>query len=141
MFIHWKVIRLVGILFLFFALLAACGSPKTVVVKMSQEDFNQQKFLCQDYGLLVKFQPGKLLCYGEFEGEQMIIELVAEVVDGNGRFQIVRFTQGGEELGLQQLAELNAGMEQDLYIYPNEDYIISAIDITEDGLVVTSSLK
>ena len=141
MFIHRKVIRQVGFLFLFLALLAGCSSPKTVVVKMSQKDFNQQKFLCQDYGLVVNFLPGRLLCSGEFQGEEVFIELIAEVVDGNGRFRITRFTQGGEEIGVQQLTEMNTEMEQDLYIYPDEAYTISAIEITEDELIVTSTKK
>jgi hypothetical protein len=141
MFVYRKVIRQVGFLFLFFGLLAGCGTPNTVVIKMSQKDFNQQKFLCQDYGLVVNFLPGKLLCSGEFQGEEVFIELIAEVVDGNGRFRITRFTQGGVEIGVQQLTELNAEMEQDLYIFPDEAYTITTIEITEDELIVTSTKK
>lgn len=135
-----KIFKLIGYLGLLIFLMG-CGSDNTVTMSMDQDEFNQQKFLCQEYGLWVDFQPGKMVCSGEYQGEQVTIEIIAEAVDGNGLFKIVRFSQGDEEIGMQQLAELNKEMEQDMYIYPDEKYSITSIEITEDELIINSVKK
>jgi hypothetical protein len=135
-----KIIKIVLCLVLISAFAVACGPPETITDTITEAEFNQEDFLCRDYGLVVDFQPGKMVCNGEFEGKVVVVEIVAEVVDGNGRFQILRLTVDGVDLAPEEFADLNAGLAEET-ITPEEGYAVASVIITDSELTITSSLK
>jgi hypothetical protein len=135
-----ETIKIVLCLALISAFAVACGPPKTITDTITEAEFAQEEFLCQDYGLAVDFQPGKMVCSGEVEGKQIVVEIMAEVVDGNGRFQILRLTADGVDLAPEELADLNAGLAEET-LTPEEGYAVTSIVITDSELTITSSLK
>jgi len=135
-----KTARLVFCLVLMAAYMTACGPPETITETISEAEFQQEEFLCQDYALTVDFQPGKLVCSGYLEGDQVVVELIPKVEAGMVHFQILRFMVQGEERRLDDFADLNAELAKDTYS-AEEGYAISSIIITDNDLTITSNLK
>ncbi len=135
-----KIIEIVLCLVIISAFATACGPPETVTETITEEEFRQEEFLCQDNGLEVDFQPGKMVCSGELEGEQVVVEIIAEVVNGEGRLQILRFSRDGVNLAPEEFADLNAALAEEAWI-PEEGYAVTSIIITDSELTITQSLK
>jgi hypothetical protein len=138
---HYKIIKVVLCLVLILAFAAACGPPETITDTITEEEFRQEEFLCQDNGLEVDFQPGKMVCSGELEGEQVVIEINAKAVDGEWSLQILRFSRDGVNLTPEEFADLSAGLAQETTITPEEGYAVTSIIITDSELTITQSLK
>ena len=119
---------------------AACGPPKTVTQSMSEAEFKQEAFLCRNNGLDADLQPGKIVCTGDLDGQSLVVNIVAEIVDGNIIFQIVDATADGKVLAPEEYADLNAEMAADIY-YPEENYAITSVVITDSDLTITMQLK
>jgi hypothetical protein len=136
-----KIIEIVLCLVIISAFATACGPPETITETITEEEFRQEEFLCQDNGLEVDFQPGKMVCSGELEGEQVVVEIIAEVVDGEGHLQILRFSSDGVNLAPEEFADLSAGLAQETTITPDEGYAVTSIIITDSELTITQSLK
>jgi hypothetical protein len=119
---------------------AACGPAKTITDTITEADFQQVQFICQDHGLYADFQPGKIVCSGEFEGKPVVIQLIPKISDGKGYFQVQLFTSGGEVLAPEDYAELNDELSQDTFS-SQDGYAITSIVITHDDITITSSLK
>ena len=118
----------------------ACGPPETLTDTFTEDEFRQEEFLCQDHGLEIDFRPGKLVCSGELDGEQVVIEIIAEVVNGEGRLQILRFTKNGTNLPHEEFADTNTALAEDTWT-PEEGYAITSIVITDNDLTVIRNLK
>ena len=88
----------------------------------------------------VDFKPGKLVCTGLIEGEQVVVEIIPEVVDGMGFFRILRFSADGVNLSVDDLVELNDEMEAQPY-YPEDGYLMTSVIITEEEMIITSDLE
>ena len=136
-----KIIMIILCLVLISMFAAACGPPETITDTITEEEFRQEEFLCQDNGLEVDFQPGKMVCSGELEGEQVVIEINAKVVDGEWSLQILRFSRDGVNLTPEEFADLSAGLVQETTITPEEGYAVTSIIITDSELTITQSLK
>jgi len=136
-----KIIKIVLCLVFISAFVAACGPPETITDTITEEEFRQEEFLCQDNGLEVDFQPGKMVCSGELEGEQVVVEINAKVVDGEWSLQILRFSRDGVNLAPEEFADLSAGLVQETTITPEEGYAVTSIIITDSELTITQSLK
>jgi hypothetical protein len=133
-------IKFIIILSLFAIGVWGCGPAETITDTITEDEFNQEEFICQDYGLSVDFQPGKIVCTGEVEGKSVVIEFLPELMDGYGYFQILRFSEDGVNLTSDVFADLNAELALDTYA-PEEGYRMTSIIITEDDLTITSTLK
>ena len=135
-----KIANLITYFVLITVLIAACGPPESITETITEAEFQREEFLCQDYALTVDLQPGKLVCNGYLEGDQVVIELIPKVEAGMAHFQILRLTIQGEEKPLDDFAELNAELAKDTYS-AEEGYSISSIVITDNDLTITSNLK
>jgi len=141
MIISIKSIKTILCLALIIAFATACGPPETITTTITEEEFRQEEFLCQDNGLAVDFQPGKMVCSGELEGEQVVIEIVAKVIDEKGQLEIQSFSRNGVQLPAEDFADLSAGLAQETTITPDEGYAITAVTITDDELTIIESIK
>lgn len=135
-----KLAKFVLCLVLLALLASACGPPKTLTDTISEEELRQEGFLCQGYGLELDFQPGKIVCSGEPAGKQIVIEIVAEVVDGKGVPKILRASEDGVNLTPEEFADLNSALAEDAWV-PEEGYTVTSIVITDNDLTITRSLK
>jgi hypothetical protein len=136
-----KIVKTVLCLTLISVFVVACGPAETITDTITEQEFRQEEFLCQDNGLAVDFQPGKLVCSGELEGEQVVVEIIAEVVDGKGRLQVLRFSKDGTDLAPEEFADLSAGLAQETTFTPEEGYTVTSIVITDSELTITQNLQ
>lgn len=131
-------------IFLLFALLTAfitaCGPPKTISKSMTEDEFNQTAFMCRNHGLIADFQPGKIVCTGDVDGQAAVVDITAEIVEGNIRFQIVKATADGGDLSPDKFAELNADMAVEA-IEPEENYAVTSVVITDSEMTITMERK
>ena len=113
--------------------ITACGPPETITETISEAEFQQEEFLCLDLGLNVDFQPGKIVCSGYLEGEQVVAEIIPKIEAGMMYFQILRITVEGEERSLDDFAEMNAELAMNYpSTTPDEGYAITTITITDN---------
>jgi len=129
-----KLARLVLSLLVVAALTVSCA-PKTLTEVITEEDFKQDAFLCQDNGLEVDFQPGKIVCTGELEGQQVSAEITAELTGGGALLKIVRFTANGTDLAAGDYAHFNAELAKAPLVSP-EGYAITSITITDKDITI-----
>lgn len=135
-----KRILIITLLVLILSLgLVGCGPAKTIEQTYTEEEFMQEEFFCQDNGLLVNFQPGMIVCTGVIDEEAIIFELVPEVTNGLGYFQIIRFMVEGESMPGNMFADVNEMLAQETYT-ADEGYQLTSIVITDDDLTLTSNL-
>jgi hypothetical protein len=135
-----KIASLMTCLVLIAVFTSACGPPETITETITQSDFQQEEFICQDYALNVDFQPGKMVCSGYLEGDQVVYEIVPKIEAGVLYFQVIRLTVQGEEMPTDEFAELNEGLAEETYS-AEEGYEFSSVVITDDEMVITSTLK
>jgi hypothetical protein len=133
-------VKLVLFLVFIVALVTACGPPQTLTDTITEEEVRQEGVLCQGYGLELDLQPGKIVCSGEAEGKQAVLEIIVEMVDGNGVPKILRASVDGVDLTPEEIADLNAGLAEDAWT-PEEGYAVTSIVITDNDLTITRSLK
>ena len=136
-----KNARLVFCLVLMAACITACGPPETITETISEAEFQQEEFLCLDLGLNVDFQPGKIVCSGYLEGEQVVAEIIPKIEAGMMYFQILRITVQGEERSLDDFAEMNSELAQESTITPDEGYAITSITIADNELTITQNIE
>ena len=135
-----KLAKFVLCLALLALLASACGPPQTLTDTFAEEELKQEGLLCQGYGLELDLQPGKIVCSGEAEGRQVVLEIIVEMIDGKGVPKILRTSTDGVDLTPEEITDLNAGLAEDAWT-PEEGYAITSIVITDNDLTVTRSLK
>jgi hypothetical protein len=133
-------IKFIIILSLFALGVWGCGPVETITDTITEDEFMQEEFICQDFGLTVDFQPGKMVCTGEVEGKSVVVEILPELKDGYGFFQIVRFSEDGVNLSSEEFAVLNAELAEDTYA-PEDGYLMTSIIITDNDITITSTLE
>jgi len=121
-------------------LITACGPPEIITETFAETEFAQAGFFCQDEGLTVDLQPGKLVCSGQFEGQDVVIELAAMITDTGMYLQIQKMSMGGADVSSEEFASTNDELKKDIYV-TQEGYEVTEVTITDDELIVTSSLK
>ncbi len=129
-----KLVRIVFSLLVVAAFTVSCA-PKTLTEVITEEEFKQDAFLCQDNDLEVNFQPGKIVCTGELDGEQITAEITAELTGGKVLLKIVRFSANGMELAPEDYAHFNAELAKFSIASP-EGYGITSIIITDKDITI-----
>ena len=137
---HPKLLKLILCIALVVAFATACGPPKEITQVLTEEEFLEDGNVCLDVGLEGDFQPGKLVCTGVLEGEDVVIEIVTQVVDGNVILQIASFTANGVPYGAGKYAPLNEEWARDP-ILPDEGYEIISVSISDTEVTFISRLK
>jgi len=121
-------------------LITACGPAEEITQVLSEEQFQQEEQVCSGASLQGDFQPGKVVCTGQLEGEDVVIELVAQVVGGNAILQITSFTHDGTPFGPEDYADFNAEIAAEPTL-PEEGYEFISVDISDTEMTFTSKLK
>ena len=135
-----KAIQIILCLALITAFTAACGGRKTVTETITEDVFNQEAGLCRNNGLTGDFQPGKIVCTGDIDGQAAVVDIVPQIVDGNVHFQIVTATADGAELAAEKYAELNADMAAEIKT-PPEGYAVTSVEISDSEMTITMQRK
>jgi len=135
-----KLVKLALFLSFIAVIMAACGPPQTLTDTFTEEELRQEEFLCTGYGLELDLRPGKIVCSGELEGKQVVIEIVAEVVNGKGVPKILRASEDGVNLSPDEFVGMNAVLAEDAWA-AEEGYAVTSIVITDNDLTITRSLK
>jgi hypothetical protein len=133
-----KVTTVLGIYGLVFAVTIACTGAKTIAETATEEEFNEIGFEYADEQFTADFQPGKIVLTGEVEGQEAIIELGAEVVNGEAAFKLLSITMGGQELGQDLFEQADADLSA-VFHTPEEGYAVTDVTITDDEMTVTST--
>jgi hypothetical protein len=138
-----KLIKATKILFLVAlvsTVVVACGPPETITVTATEAEFNEEGFGYLGETFEADFQPGKIVLTGEVEGEEAVIEMTIEIVDGEAVFDLLSATVGGQEIP----QELFDAVDADLSVVahtPDEGYAVTDVAITDDELTVTATLQ
>ena len=109
------------------------------VADTEEEVIEGEAIFCTGEGLALDLQPGKIVCSGPHEGQELVLELVPVVQGGKAYLQAQSMTLDGEDAPPQDLAETNEALAEDSYD-PEEDYTVTAFTITHDSLTITSTL-
>jgi hypothetical protein len=131
-------LKVLSIIALVFTIVIACGSPNTITEKTTEAEFNESGLEYADGQFTADLQPGKVVLTGEVEGEEMIIELGVEVVDGEAAFKLLSVTLGGEELAQDVFDQVDQDLS-DVFYTPEEGYAVTDITITDDEMTITST--
>lgn len=135
-----QILRIVLGLAVIAVIMIACGPPETIEETFTEEEVIEGQYIfCTDEGLALDLQPGKIVCSGPYEGQELVLELVPVVQGGKAYLQAQSMTLDGEDAPPQDLAETNEALAEDLYT-PEEDYTVTAFTITHDSLTIVSTL-
>jgi hypothetical protein len=124
-------------------IVVACGPPETIAETVTEAEFNEEGeegFGYFEEAFEADFQPGKIVLTGTVEGEEAVIEMTIEIVDGEAVFDLLSATVGGQEIS----QELFDAVDADLSVVahtPDEGYAVTDVSITEDDLTITATLQ
>ena len=131
-------LKVLSIVVLVFAIALACVPSNTITETATEAEFNEVGFEYAEGQFTADFQPGKIVLTGEIEGEETIIELGVEVVDGEAAFKLLSVTMGGEELAQDVFDQVDKDLSV-VFHTPEEGYAVTDVTITDDEMTVTST--
>jgi len=131
-------LKVLSIVVLVFAIALACGPSNTITETATEEEVNEIGFEYAEEQFTADLQPGKIVLTGEIEGEETIIELGVEIVDGEAAFKLLSVTMGGEELPQDIFDQIDKDFST-VFHTPEEGYAVTDVTITDDEITVTST--
>ena len=107
---------------------------------LSEAEFVAETQICQEYALEVELLPGKVVCSGDIDGEQVMIDIIPKVEDGVVFFYVSKYIANGEE----QPEEAYDDFSIDLLAHPlapEDFYPINLVSIVDGEMILTRGLE